>query len=110
MDLGELRHALHVNTESAQACWDLHNLHEERCLTDASGWVQTNAPDIGKGAKVCVSARSIFIWNRLPLEVVYSRNERHAQLPRRLGGVIVNRQLTAGDLTADPVAVDAGWY
>jgi hypothetical protein len=61
--------------------------------------VQTNRPLISKGEKVCVAARSLFIWNRLPLEVVYSRNER-TSLPRQpqLGRFPVNRELTLADM------------
>lgn len=36
------------------------------------GWVDTNAPSVKKGAQVCVIARSLFVWSRLPLEVVYT--------------------------------------
>lgn len=75
-------------------------------LTGASGWVQTNRPAIAAGEKVCISARSIFLWNRLPLEVVYSRSER-TQLLQQPGSLTVNRQLTAGDVSAG-AATDAG--
>lgn len=64
------------------------------------GWVQTNRPAISKGEKVCVAARSLFLWNRLPLEVVYARSER-PRLSRQLRGFTVNRQLTVADMSAN---------
>ena len=68
-------------------------------LTLPPGWVQTNRPPISKGEKVCVAARSLFLWNRLPLEVIYTRNER-THLPRQpqLGSFPVNRQLGSADM------------
>ena len=73
-------------------------------LTCSPGWVQTNAPAIRKGEKVCVSARSLVVWNQLPLEVAYARIEK-PRLPlwQKLG-FPVNRELTAGDLSAPPSA------
>lgn len=68
-------------------------------LRAPSGWVQTNRPAISKGEKVCIAARSLFLWNRLPLEVVYARNER-TRLPQQLRGFTVNRQLSAADAAA----------
>jgi len=70
--------------------------------------VQTNRPVIGKGEKVCVSARSLFLWNCLPLEVIYSRNER-TRLSRAPGSLTVNRQLAAGDAGAG-AAADEGMH
>lgn len=60
------------------------------------GWVQTNSPAISQGNKVCISARSLFIWNRLPLEIVYARSER-AQLPVPPASCRSSRQLNPAD-------------
>lgn len=72
------------------------------------GWVQTNRPTISKGEKVCVAARSLFLWNRLPLEVVYARSER-TRLSRQLRGFTVNRQLTVADTAASKQSA-SGWW
>lgn len=96
MDLGEawILH-IHPGCRCLHAPFQRPNLE----LRAPSGWVQTNQPAISKGQKVCIAARSLFLWSCLPLEVVYARNER-TRLPRQLRGFSVNRRLTAADTTA----------
>ena len=96
MDLGEATSTPQLPLQSA--CTTLAS-GQSPVLTSPPGWVQTNRPPISKGEKVCVAARSLFVWNRLPLEVIYTRNER-THLPRQpqLGRFPVNRRLTSADI------------
>jgi hypothetical protein len=44
------------------------------------GWVVTSQPPITVGQPLCISAQSLWVWNRLPLRIVY-RKEGKAKVP-----------------------------
>lgn len=72
-----------------------------------AGWVSTNAPKVKQGAKVCVSARSLFVWSRLPLEVVYVASQQ-AQLRPPPVKLPVHRRLNREDAFERIAAKSAG--
>ncbi len=41
------------------------------------GWVSTNAPPVAAGKPLCVCAESLWLWNRMPLRIVYRKEGRH---------------------------------
>ena len=69
------------------------------------GWVKTNAPPVAAGKPLCVCAESLWLWNRMPLRIVYRKEGRHklakvagpaadlvATSQRRMTGGILLRQ------------------
>ena len=48
------------------------------------GWVTTNAPTVAAGRQLCVCAESLWLWNRMPLRIVY-RNEGRRKLNKAAG-------------------------
>lgn len=63
------------------------------------GWVDTNTPVVRQGAQVCVVARSLFLWSRLPLAVVYTTAETDLKQPPA-ANFPIHRTLTAEDTSA----------
>ena len=74
-----------------------------------AGWVSTNAPKVKQGAKVCVSARSLFVWSRLPLEVVYVASQQAQLRPPPISSP-VHRRLSPEDAFERVAADSAGAY
>ena len=48
------------------------------------GWVDTNAPPVAAGQRLCVCAQSLWLWTRMPLRIVY-RKEGRAKLTKAFG-------------------------
>ena len=76
------------------------------------GWVTTNAPPVAAGQPLCICAQSLWLWNRMPLRIVYRKEGRSklskaagpatelvAMSPRRMTGEAPLR-FRAGGLTA----------
>lgn len=71
------------------------------------GWVDTNMPPVKQGAQVCVVAQSLFVWSRLPLEIVYTTTAL-SQTHSVDANLSIHRRLTGTDTSSQCLMAQSG--